>query len=407
MEDGCRYDSLTCVAASKISDAEFQELQASCRPFLLSNAVGQEYTLWWCGQVAQRLADEQVYFVEGKGASCSRAVMQGRFKIFAEEVGRLSSRDSFAYMQSELLPEKAPSLVQHLAQNLPPPLPAGDQNLFSLWPRGLSPATMLLTIGGTGARTQLGREGLAAPQWHLCLQGHARFKLLPDDEERMKPLQATRDLFGIFNEDGTPLFDISTNQVTDVDLFSTELADSPATHLDAYGVDFEKWPDARLLPRALEVLIKPGEILVIPGGWWLQCYCDEPSWLVGADYLDAASLDRVLHGVLAHSHIDPGRIFALDTMPPEQRIDVVLSASLGARGRGEGHKVLNTLWQVEAKKAAASGVQGKMTEDTLKSKHAAKFAADLLRLCVAGARTSDSVALSASADPGQSTGVCA
>jgi len=223
----------------------------------------------------------------------------------------------------------------------------------------------VLTLGGEGARTQLGREGLAAPRWQLCLSGRVRFKLLPDERERLGPLEATEEPFGIFGEDGAPLFDVSLNSLSDVDLFATEMVDhSPATHLDSYGPDFERWPDAQKLPRAFEVLLKPGEMLVVPGGWWLQCYCDEASWIVGADYLDEAGLDRVLHGVLAHSGVDPASIFALDSMPPEMRID---AASLGARGRGEGRKVLDGLRRMDAERAAAAGGEDEAGGEAAKS----------------------------------------
>jgi len=334
----------------------FEQLQAQLRPFILTNVVGPDFTSWWCDQVTKQMGPEPVYFIEGTATKDDRTVMQGKFDVFADEVGRLSSRDQYAYLQSELLPEKAPDLVGKLFQNMPNPLPVGSRSLFSEWPRGLSPSTMLLTVGGTGARTVLARDGLLAPQWHLCLTGHVRFKLLPDNPERLEPLRSKGEPFGIFDEHGKPVFDITLNLLSEIDLFATEMVDhSPLTELDSYGPDLHKWPETCLLPRALEVLLKPGEMLLVPGGWWMQAYCDEKSWIIGADYLDEMSLDRVLHGMLAYCKVLPNTIFALDCMPPKQRMDAVLGACLSSRCRADGGKVLADLRRMDREKAAAAG----------------------------------------------------
>mmetsp|Transcript_96342 Transcript_96342/g.299506 ORF Transcript_96342/g.299506 Transcript_96342/m.299506 type:complete len:408 (+) Transcript_96342:141-1364(+) len=357
MEDGCRYDSLRRLDAQQATAAEFEQLESEGRPFLLVNVVGPDFAAWWCGEVLKKLGPASVYFMEGDGATGQRTVMQGSFEVFARECGSLSDRERFAYLQSELLPERTPELVERLQQNLPGPLPAGAGDLFGRWPQGLRPAPLSLTVAGTGARTQLGLDGLMAGQWHLCLVGHERLKLLPDERQRLGALRPASEAFGIHDEQGRPVFDVCRHLTSDLDLFAAELVDySPATHLDAFGPDLGRWPDARLLPRALEVLLRPGELLVLPGGgWWMQCYFDEPSWVVSSQYLNPACLDRVLDGMLEHSGVSPESIFALSSMPPEQRVDAVLAAVLGSKGRGDGRVLLERLRQLGTRKAGGAG----------------------------------------------------
>merc|ERR1712217_402036 len=110
----------------------------------------------------------------------------------------------------------------------------------------------------------------------------------------------------------------------------------------------KRWPDAFKLPRASEVLLSPGEILILPESWWMQCYFDEPTWAISSQYLNMKNLDRVLLNVLQHNHIEAETIFALDSMPPEQRIDAVLSSVLGSKGHGNGRALLAWLRQRDA-----------------------------------------------------------
>merc|ERR1712217_602341 len=103
--------------------------------------------------------------------------------------------------------------------------------------------------------------------------GHERMKLMPDDKNRLQPLESRAEPFGICDENGNTLFDICNSFVSDIDLFATELVEhTPATYIDSFGTDLKRWPDASKLPRASEILLSPGEMLVLPESWWMQCY---------------------------------------------------------------------------------------------------------------------------------------
>lgn len=345
MEDGSRQDVVLRLPARGLDGKDsFSEAEAARKPFVLTDVVGPDFCAWWREQVAQKLGSESVYFVEGDRTG-ERRLMQGTLSVFADECERFSCRDRFAYLQTDMLPTKAPELAAHLLQNLPQCIPTGSKNLLHRWPRGLRPAEMCSTIAGRGARSQLVLDDLQATQWHCCLAGHMRAKLLPNEAERLQPLQAAVEPFGIRDESGTPMFHACSRATSDIDLFATEFVEqAPVTHLDGFGPDLERWPDAQLLPRAMEVLLRAGEVLVIPGGWWVQLYFDEFSWVASSQYVGASSATLVAEAVLAHGKVSPQSIFGLQLMPPEQRLEAALVATLGAIcGGSDGRMLLRKL----------------------------------------------------------------
>ncbi|CAE8607853.1 unnamed protein product [Polarella glacialis] len=352
MEDGARYDSLSRLDARSATAQDFEDAEVSGRPFLIADFAGREFLSWWSSEVVRRHGSEAVYFVEGCGVTGRRVLMEGSLEVFANECGKLSDRKRYAYLQSDLLSEKDQELVGLLWQNLPGLLPTGSRDLFRLWPQKLAPAALSLTVTGAGARTQLQREGLEAPQWHLCMSGRLRLKLLPDDRldsEHQSSLKPFKEPFGVFDEAGRPLVDVCEHLRSDVDLFAAELVGhSPATYLDSFGPDLQRWPEAARLPRALEVLLLPGELLVIPGGWWVQTYYDEATWAANSQYLTQKSLDRVLGVVLAHAKVSPEDIFGYHCVPPEEKVDLALARALGSRGLGPGRELLSRLRRLDA-----------------------------------------------------------
>ncbi|CAE8674989.1 unnamed protein product, partial [Polarella glacialis] len=378
MEDGARYDSLSRLDARSATAQDFEDAEVSGRPFLIADFAGREFLSWWSSEVVRRHGSEAVYFVEGCGVTGRRVLMEGSLEVFANECGKLSDRKRYAYLQSDLLSEKDQELVGLLWQNLPGLLPTGSRDLFRLWPQKLAPAALSLTVTGAGARTQLQREGLEAPQWHLCMSGRLRLKLLPDDRldsEHQSSLKPFKEPFGVFDEAGRPLVDVCEHLRSDVDLFAAELVGhSPATYLDSFGPDLQRWPEAARLPRALEVLLLPGELLVIPGGWWVQTYYDEATWAANSQYLTQKSLDRVLGVVLAHAKVSPEDIFGYHCVPPEEKVDLALARALGSRGLGPGRELLSRLRRLDAtgRSRTEEAVQAEVVErETLSGEKAA------------------------------------
>lgn len=372
MEDGTRQDAVSRLRASHAGlppvggdpgdsgEDAFGRLEACGRPFLVTDVIGADFRTWWQAEVLEAFAAEPIYFIEGDGVTGSRTLLQGTFAVFANECKRLSGRQRYAYLQTDALPMICPALTAKLVQNLPKSVPTGGQNLFANWPKGLCPAQLSLTVAGAGARSQLRFDDLKATQWLLCLSGHMRMKLLPDDDERLQPLEAVKRPFGIRDEQGLPMFDVCSHSTSAMDLFAAQFIEQePVSHLDAFGPDLKRWPEARSLPRAMEVLVTAGELLVIPGGWWMQSYFDEHAWVAGSQYLSSNNLPAVLEAVLTHTGVRPDSIFALDRMPPQQRIDAVLAAALAARSgrdtsRGDGQAILAKLRMLDT--AADQGI---------------------------------------------------
>eukprot|EP00434_Breviolum_minutum_P004662 symbB.v1.2.004110.t1/scaffold231.1/size297012/13 len=333
MEDCC-YSSLTCLASKQITKEAFGREEEERRPFVLKEFVGKGFLSWWRDEVLQRHGSKAVYFVEACGITGQRGLTESTLEVFANECEKLSDRRRFAYFQGHFMATTEDlQLMQLLYNNLPEALPRGEEDFFGCWPRKLAPA-LTLQVAGAGARTQLIRSGLEAPQWILCLTGKIRLKLLPDERcegGRLAPLCPFREPMGIFDEAGRPLFTVCEHYLSDVDLFATELLQSSITHL-AFGPDLERFPEAAQLPTALEVLLLPGEMACLPAGCWVQSYSDEASWCLQSFYANLRSLDRILEAILAHAAQEE-EIFGYNSLPPEAKVDTALSAVLG-RNRG-------------------------------------------------------------------------
>lgn len=349
MEDGTRYDSLRRLESQKLSAVAFSEAEEESRPFVLSDVVGPDFCTWWAYEAEKKLGPQPIFFIDCDALAVEKTVMEGTFSVFVEENRRLSNRSHYAYVLMDNLSERAPDAAASLLRNLPAALPAKEGNLFQRWPHALKPPLLELMVAGTGARSRLTCEGLQASQWLLCLSGRMRLKLLPDERHRLNGLDIRSDPIGIFDEKGQSIFEVGVRLSSEIDLFATEFVGStPATHLDSYGPDLQRWPNAGDLPRALEVLLKPGELLIVPGGWWAQRYFDEQSWVLSAQYLNARSLDSVLRSMLEHNRYTAD-VVPNPSIPPEERIDMALIMVLGTK-TGNGRQLLEKLRHHERSK---------------------------------------------------------
>eukprot|EP00435_Cladocopium_sp_Y103_P011587 s1489_g3.t1 len=312
--------------------------------------VGKGFLSWWCDEVLRRRGGEVVHFVEVCGVTGKRGLTESTLEVFADECQKLSDRQRFAYFQSDFMAAEDAEVMQLLHDNLPEPLPRGEEDFFCTWPR-IAP---MLQIAGAGARTQLVRSGLEAPEWILCLTGKMRLKLLPDERceaGRLAPLCPFREPMGVFDEDGRPLFTVCEHLLSDVDLFAAEMAQSPVTHLDSFGPDLQRFPEASQLPKAMEVLLKSGEMACLPAGCWVQSYADEvpfccrcraerlgieasaslPESDLGGDLGTCCTAGGALYVKTEHIHRE--EIFGYSLLPPQAKVEAALSAALG-RGHG-------------------------------------------------------------------------
>eukprot|EP00913_Durusdinium_trenchii_P001557 g1441.t1 len=291
-----RAEGLAQAKASKdLTPETFAQAEDEQRPFLLKDSVTKGFLAWWRDAVLQRHGSEAVYFVEVCGVTGQRGLMESTLQTFAEECEKLSDRSRYAYLQND----------------------------FGM----MKPVWCLLE-----ARTQLMRSGLEAPQWIWCLTGKLRLKVLPDERcegGRLAPLAPLREPMGVFDEAGRPLWTVCEHQLSEIDLFASEWPESPGTHLDAFGPDLDRFPEAARLPKALEVLLLPGDVAVLPGGCWVQCYSDEASWALQSYYASLSGLDRILGALFAHAGASLEEVFGYESMPPESKVESALCAALG------------------------------------------------------------------------------
>jgi len=171
-------------------------------------------------------------------------------------------------------PELWEALGSGSAELLPPP-----GGLFSLFPQARRPPFRTLIIGGVGSHSGLHVDSFNNTGWNVLLQGRKLWRFWPPSTPAAS-LYAERDP-NVNNQ--VPEFGSKMNS-----MFDEESLDG----------DIKNFPRVKEAGEPLEVLQNPGDVIMIPSGYWHQVYHLTPTLCFATNSVTAHIIDTVIDTIL-------------------------------------------------------------------------------------------------------------
>lgn len=312
-------------------------------PLILTHALANgQLVESWADRLVESAAGQSVEYQVRRGASTE---LRTASLAALCELTFASSHSAWCLLFDEsLVGAHAPHLAAELA--LRADLFEGDW-FESAFPRELRPSSSCVIIGGEGARSTLHADPFEWVGTNICLEGRKLWRFLPPSRELRAQLRSYRLPSVAWGSEGGAL---SAGWQSDYDLWAHRRAGAPnarALH-DAADADeqLRAMADARSgllspsaqLPAAVRQQLlgcvqQPGELVLIPPGWWHQTYYPEPSFCAAGQYLDAFCRDAVFQHVLDWTGGGRRADEIEGALSPREQVDALL-ALIRSSGRG-------------------------------------------------------------------------
>jgi len=247
--------------------AELCESQNNATPLVISDMIQH----WPAMQ--QKLTKQQLADMAGRH-SISFAVQQGRqskqysdfLADFVSHLHESTHENAFYAVMEDLLFRKEPGaeeLLNMLGRGKIPLFEEDGGNLFKLFPEALQPPSRALVLGGQGAKSSVHVDPYNWTGWNALLRGRKLWRFWPPSVPASH-MQAFRSPTRSELEATPGLLPFIPSEFrSDVDSFFTSSLQPDWERFSAFK---QAWPPF------MEVIQRPGEVVVIPPGWWHQVY---------------------------------------------------------------------------------------------------------------------------------------
>lgn len=308
--------------------------------FIMENAIESSFAGAWLRELLREVGDQNVKYWQ------QRTYFEG-FATLNSILKRMyfgsNHRTAVMMMDENIL--RRTTVFDDLQEELPNFLRQDD--LFNLWPECLRPAQECLIMGGAGGCSTLHTDMLGWTGWNALLLGTKQWKFFPPAPEVGGALLAeVREMGGHHH--------LGFSCTSPVDMFYAVDGEKcpkrgPLCDGASFRPDEDRYPSAAKVEPLLEVVQRPGEIIIFPAHYFHQTYHFGATVAVASQMMNEGCKDRVLGQIMDFTSVR--RIFSEDfwRLATMQQLRLVLAAVLDRQWPGNGSAYLDRLMAAEDK----------------------------------------------------------
>ncbi|XP_060073793.1 uncharacterized protein LOC132553554 [Ylistrum balloti] len=281
---------------SGLSVDEFFDTYDAKWPVVLMDVVKKWPAMNWTKEIfLQKYGKERVMMKAVVGGLQHATGHALPLEVFIDHLNE-ASFDTWTYLEDELFLVMRPELKKDIGQN-----DYGEENFFNLFPESIRPWDCMMLWGTAHSRSTLHMDPYNWTGISAVLQGHKKWKLVPPGQDHL--LYVEPDVLC-----GFPL--------------ECRKYNSP---IDAFDADTKKYPRFKRV-QYLEVDVFPGEMLIIPTGWYHQAFNVEQTMALSLQMMNRNNYLVILEEIIKAGNLKRKKLPAyFSTLLPPDQVKVFMS----------------------------------------------------------------------------------
>lgn len=280
---------------SKLSLGEFVEKYDGKRPVLITDALdGWKANNWSKEFFAKNYGDQRVVMKAVQGSLKQAESLALPMKLYAKHSNK-GSATTWTYLQDELFIQLHPELRKHLGEPI-----YLKEDFFQLFPVEVKPWNAMLLWGTPYSRSYLHIDPYNWTGTNAVFSGKKLWKLYPPGQDEY--------LYVIPNRKSEfPLNCFKYNSA-----------------VDAFNPDLKTYPRFAKA-RAISFVQKPGELLIIPPGWFHQAFNEVETIAVSSQIMNSQNFHIILEEIFKAGDIDRNKLPSdFSQMSPVDQVLIVI-----------------------------------------------------------------------------------
>ncbi|XP_041471533.1 F-box protein At1g78280-like [Lytechinus variegatus] len=279
-----------------LSLEEYYEKYNGKWPVIITDVVGKWKASGWSENFfTQNFGDEHVTLksVQSKlkDASSSYTTLQHFVKL-KKSTGR---KDRWLYVEDEIFIPRRPSLKEDIGQVM-----YLEEDFFQLFPEEIRPWNAMMLWGTAYSRSALHIDPYNWTGSNAVIWGKKRWKLYPPGQDDL--------LYAKTNPNSG--FPLNCHTYT-----------SP---IDAFDPDLDAYPNFAKA-RAFHVEQHPGELLIIPSGWFHQAFNVQETFAISSQVMDLANYKIILEEIAKAGHFAQTKLHSLyESFTPSKQVEAAM-----------------------------------------------------------------------------------
>jgi hypothetical protein len=268
------------------------------RPVLITDAMTDwpASTKWDWSYFLERYASHKVAMKAVHGKLKDYQMLSVPLQLFSQHVHEASAH-TWTYINDELFIPFRPELMLDVKRPV-----YIEEDFFKLLPKELQPWDTMLLWGTSFSRSSLHIDPYNWTGTNAVLKGRKKWKLFPPGQDHLLYVRKNQHC-------GFPL-----------DCFKYN------SEVDAFDPDYDMYP---LFAKAkyIEFEQLPGELLMIPTGWFHQAYNPEECLAISSQVYNSQNVEMVTEEILKVGEVQRSKIpDDFDTYDPKQKVEALVKA---------------------------------------------------------------------------------
>ncbi|XP_030844946.1 F-box protein At1g78280 [Strongylocentrotus purpuratus] len=281
---------------ANLSLEEYNEKYNGKWPVIITDVVGSWRASGWSENFfIQNFGEEHVTLKSVqrklKDATSSYTTLQHFVKLKM----KAGTRDRWLYVEDEIFIPRRPTLKEDIGQVM-----YLQEDFFQIFPEEIRPWNAMMLWGTAHSRSALHIDPYNWTGTNAVIWGKKRWKLYPPGQDDL--LYATTN-----PNSGFPL--------------NCHTYSSP---IDAFDPDLDAYPDFAKA-RGIQVEQNPGELLIIPTGWFHQAFNVKETFAISSQVMNLANYKIILEEIAKAGHFPQGEIpQAYESLAPEKQVEAAM-----------------------------------------------------------------------------------